>query len=57
MVEAIDAALTRDPSVEILGPSSTDNSKVDALHLRRKIYLIDTYIGIQLGGDLTPIEA
>ena len=46
VVEAIDAALARYSSVEILEPSSMDNSRVNALCVRNKIYLTEPYIRI-----------
>ena len=57
MALAIDAAMDDDPNLDILGSFAADDADVDAIRVRKTIYLPFPLVGIFLERDLTPVEA
>ena len=56
-VQAIYAALASDPKLDLLGTFSVDDVNVDAICIRKTIYIPAPFAGIFLERKLTPLDA
>ena len=57
MAQAIHVALSADPKTDLLGPFTTDDADVDAIHVQKTIYLPSPFTGIFLERDLALVQA
>ena len=57
IAEAIHYALASDPSVEVMGPLSAENTGINVICAWKRIYLLALYIKILLVRDIFPIKA
>ena len=56
-LQAIDVALSADPKINLLEPFVSGDSDVEAICIRKTTYLPETFMGILLKRNLTPVEA
>ena len=54
---AIDAAIAGDAGLKMLGPYGAGDARVESVRCRKTVYVPAPYVGLLLGGDLTPVEA
>ena len=54
---AIGMDLDANPSADLLGPFSTDDSNVDAVRISKTVYLPDLDVGMFLEQNLITVEA
>ena len=55
-VESIDAAFVADPGAKLLGAFTVEDDRVNAIHIRKKIYLPVPCVGMFLDRDISPAE-
>ena len=54
---AIDMTLSGDANLTLLGPYGAGDSGVEIIRCRKTVYVPALYVGLMLGGYLTPVEA
>ena len=54
---AIDTAIAGDADLKMLGPFNMGDAGVESVRCRKTVYVPAPYVGLLLGGDLTPVEA
>ena len=53
----IDAAIAGDAGLKMMGPYGAGDAGVESVRCRKTVYVPAPYVGLLLGGDLTPVEA